>query len=342
MTTAEITEELRALLEAELNGIVSSRDMPLYGMMSYHMGWTDSGGGPVSKTIGDRAHGLLCLLACHAAGGDIATALPAAAAVELVENFCRIHDDVQAGNPRRDNRDSVWWVWGPAQAINAGDGMHALARLALFRLTQAGVPPTVTVRAFRLLDEASLRACEGRFLDLEAQEKIDLGIEAYKDMAHQKTGSLFSCSMNLGALVATYDEDDNSDLLEAMATCGANLGVALQMHQDLLQLWGDDDGDVPDASPDAMNKKKLLPVVYAFDKASVGEKRRMGEIFFKRVLEPDDVAKLRGIIEGLGVREECGEMVNRYRSRALEVLESVSLSSDGKKQIQQFADDLLK
>ena len=84
MTTAEITEELRARLEAELNGIVSSRDMPLYGMMSYHMGWTDSGGGPVSTTIGDRAHGLLCLLACHAAGGDIATALPAAKRIAAV------------------------------------------------------------------------------------------------------------------------------------------------------------------------------------------------------------------------------------------------------------------
>ena len=69
---------------------------------------------------------MLCLLACEACGGpDVA--LPAAAAVELVQGFTEIHDDVQGGIPTRDGRDAVWWVWGPAQAINAGDGMHGWA-----------------------------------------------------------------------------------------------------------------------------------------------------------------------------------------------------------------------
>ena len=118
--------------------------MPLYRMMSYHMGWEEAEGHPGGAFTVGRVHGVLCLLACSAAGGDIHVAKPAAAAVELVRNFCQIHDDVQAGNPQRNNRDAVWWVWGPAQAINAGDGMHALARLALFGLKQNGISSAMT------------------------------------------------------------------------------------------------------------------------------------------------------------------------------------------------------
>ena len=132
-------EELSAQVEDALRDAVAGRDLPLYDMMAYHLGWTGDPGepGPVRPRL--RALGALCLLACRAAGGDARLALPAAAAVELVVNFCEIHADVQAGAPVRGVRETVWWKWGPAQAINAGDGMHALARLTLFGLQDAGL-----------------------------------------------------------------------------------------------------------------------------------------------------------------------------------------------------------
>ena len=169
MTLPSVADDLVARVDAELKSIVSSRQMPLYQMMSYHMGWSDQHGQPEPHTRKQRPLGALCLLACRAAGGDMDIALPAAAAVELVSGFCEIHDDVQGGKPLRDNRDAVWWVWGPAQAINAGDGMHALARLALFRLQDRGVSPALAFRALQILDESTLQTCEGRFLDLEAR-----------------------------------------------------------------------------------------------------------------------------------------------------------------------------
>ena len=323
MSPPPTVDDLTARVDAELSSIVTSRQMPLYRMMAYHMGWNDETGHMSAGR--QRIRGVLCLLACQACGGNVDTALPAAAAVELVDNFCQIHDDVQGGDPKRDDRDAVWWKWGPAQAINAGDGMHALARLALFRLLQGGVSDSITFRAIQLLDEASLRTCEGRFLDLEAQERIDLSVDAYLDMAASKTGALVSCAMKLGALVA----DAGEDVQDALGACGAKLGMAMQIRADVSEVWHEGQQSVA-LSTELMNKTKLLPVVYALEKASISEKRRLGEIYFKRVLEKDDVARLREALEQLGVREDCERLVEEYRTGALSALDTPGVSAEGR------------
>ena len=336
MTLTQSVEQLTALVESELTEIVTSRDMPLYRMMSYHMGWVEAEGHPGGAFSAGRIHGVLCLLACNAAGGDIDVAKPAAAAVELVHNFCQIHDDVQAGSPQRNNRDAVWWVWGPAQAINAGDGMHALARLSLFGLKKNGMSSAMTFRAVQILDESSLRTCEGRFLDLEAQERIDMTVDAYLNMASSKTGALVSCAMKLGALAASADEE----VLDAMGTFGLKLGIAMQIRDDLAEFWGDG-RESPVPSTEAMNKKKLLPSVYALEKASISEKRKLGDIYFKRVLEPADVDKLREVFEELGVREDCQQLINRYRADAVAALDATGISAEGRAEIESYSEPLI-
>ena len=334
MTLFTSTDNLKSRVDAELNAIVSTRDMqPFYRMMSYHMGWADQFGNTDTSMSRERNHGVLSLLSCRAAGGDIEAALPVAAAVELVHNFCQIHDDVQGGNPQRDSQDAVWWVWGPAQAINAGDGMHALARLALLQLLDKGVSPETTFQAVRILDDGSLQTCEGRFMDLEAQERIDMSVDVYINMASKKTGALASCAMELGTLVAT----DDKDAIAALATCGAKLGIAMQMRWDMQELWPNGDA----SGMEVMNKKKLLPVVYALEKAAISDKRKMGDIFFKRVLERDDVIRLREIIEQLGAREDSENLIRQYRTEALSALSTPGISNEGGAQIEEFIDSLL-
>jgi geranylgeranyl diphosphate synthase type I len=324
--------DLSARVDAELRDIVDSRDMPLYGMMSYHMGWTEGQGRAAEHPVAERTHGVLCLLAAEAAGGDMDTAIPAAAAIELVTNFCEIHDDVQEGRPERNGRDAVWWVWGPAQAINAGDGMHALARLALFRLQDRGVSAQTTFRAVQLLDRFSLQACEGRFLELEARERIDMGVDDYLRVAALKAGSLLSCAMMLGA--ASHEKED---ALESLSRCGESLGVAVEIDADVRSLWDGEAGP----TAEAMNKTKMLPVVLALEKATVSQKRALGEIYFKRVLDGGDVAKVRGIVDDMGVREECEALVSNYRAAALAALDSPGISAEGRAALAAYVDSLL-
>ena len=331
MNTSHYIDELTGRIDTDLAAVIEARDFPLYRMMSYHLGWSGAGGqAEASPRRSERLHGVLTLLACAAVGGDIEACLPAASAIELVDKFTEIHDDVQEGSPQRNERDAVWWVWGPAQAINAGDGMHALGRLALFRLLERGVSEERVFSVLRHLDEASLRTCEGRFRDLEAQERIDLSVSAYMKMAADKSGALMGCAMRVGALIGRDDDAAG----EALAGCGGNLGVALQIRSDLAAIWGDGEGSQPNV--EVLNKKKLLPVVVALENATISEKRAMGEIYFKRVLEPEDALKLRGVIEALGARKACEDMAAALVSDSIAALDCDGVSAEGRERIQEY------
>ena len=307
---APTIEDLTDRVDNALKDILADRSMGLYRMMAYHMGWDDAQGIGSAPGRRGRTHGVACLVVALAAGGRLDAAMPAATAVELVDGFAQVHDDVQGGQPQRHGRDAVWWIWGPAQAINVGDGLHALARLALFQLQERGLSPELTFEAVQMLDQAGLELCEGRFHDLEAQERIDLDVDGYLRMAAGKTGALYACAMAMGALTAGA----SNSVISAVSKCGRSLGVALQVQNDLQEL----STDAP--SPEVLNKKKLLPVVHALGKATISEKRKLGDIYFKRVLEPRDVAALLDVLDQMGSIRFCQDLAARYRAQALQTL----------------------
>ena len=332
MSDALNPQALASRVDAELRDIVDARDFPLYRMMSYHMGWRDAAGQPAPHAPpADRARGVLTLMAFAAAAAttpsdapnapdgdgiapDINICLPAAAAVELVDKFTEIHDDIQEGSPQRNARDAVWWTWGPAQAINAGDGMHALGRLALFRLLDRGVDPDLVFRAVQIMDEAALKTCEGRFRDLEAQERIDLSVDASIAIAADKTGALISAAMQLGAAIANAPDA----AVAALGECGKNLGVAIQIRADINAIWRAPDPESP--APAVMNKKKLIPVVCAIENAAIRQKRQLGDIYFKRVLDPEDAQKLRALLETLNARQQSETLAAAHAAAAIAAL----------------------
>ena len=312
----------RDQIETEIKSLVLEEGFPLYRMMGYHMGWLDEYGEAAEGESGKRIRPTLSLLACEALGGDVKAALPAAAAVELVHNFSLIHDDIQDGNSERHNRPTVWWVWGPAQAINAGDGMHALARLALLRQTGEGMSPERTLKAVGLLDQACLRLCEGQYLDLTYQERVDISQDAYFKMVEGKTAALISCAAELGAVMSSVEEP----VERAIAQFGAKLGTAFQIRDDILDLWGQQDTGKPLAG-DILNKKKSLPIVYAIENASGAERRTLGDVYFKRVMEPEDIDKIIEVLETLGAREFCQAKADALCDEAVQSLKDAGMTS---------------
>ena len=312
----------RDQIETEIKSLVLEEGFPLYRMMGYHMGWLDEYGEAAEVESGKRIRPTLSLLACEALGGDVKAALPAAAAVELVHNFSLIHDDIQDGNSERHNRPTVWWVWGPAQAINAGDGMHALSRLALLRQTGEGMSPERTLKAVGLLDQACLRLCEGQYLDLTYQERVDISQDAYFKMVEGKTAALISCAAELGAVMSSAEEP----VVQAMAQFGAKLGTAFQIRDDILDLWGQQDTGKPLAG-DILNKKKSLPIVYAIENASGAERRTLGDVYFKRVMEPEDIDKIIEVLGILGAREFCQAKADALCNEAIQSLKDAGMTS---------------
>jgi len=337
LTSQTRFDDLASRVDSEIREVLSARSTRLYDIMAYHLGWENRSeqDGPATPT--DRRHGVLCLVANRAAGGDTDAALPAAAAVELVEKFCQIHDDVQGGKPKRDDRDAVWWVWGPAQAINAGDGMHALARLSLFQLLDRGVEAEMAFRAVQALDEASLKACEGRFLDLQAQERVDVSVDSYLKMATDKAGALYSCALELGAMLAGASDES----LELLRQAGAEFGVALHIQHDLSELSRTVSASEY-VSEDMMNKKKLLPIVMAFESGTVHDRRRLGDVYFKRVLEPSDLQGLTEVLDDLGTIDKSRELLEQRVASAKASIASIGLDSAGGELLNSYIDSLME
>ena len=325
----QVFEKYRTEIDAELRSLLAQHQSPLYDMMRYQMGWVDQQRTPQPKPDDLRLHSTLCLLVCEAMGGDFETALPAAAALDLVHTFTQVHEDVQNGNPPGEDRRSVWWVWGPGQAINVGDGLHALGRTSLFRLADRGLAPERVIQCLALLDEACIKMCEGQYLDLSHQERIDLSVDGYLKMAEAKSGALMGCATELGVLAATEDPGP----VEALGSWGRNMGIAFQIKGDIDDFWGTDTGS--NASPKVLNKKKAFPVVELLERSDIGTKRRLGTIYFKRVLEPSDVEELRTILEENKAREKAQEVARGYFRKAMDSLEGLDLSEWGLGQLEE-------
>ncbi|MYC34503.1 MAG: polyprenyl synthetase family protein [Chloroflexi bacterium] len=290
----------------------ADRQGMLYDLLRYHLGWVDERGNPADGTPTPLHHcGVLSLATADAVSGEHVPAAPAASAVELAYNFVLVHNDVQAGRiDQTDNRPSIWWVWGPSQAINAGDGLHALARSALMRLSDGGIPAGTVLEALRSLDQACLTLCEGQYMDLTYQDQLMVSESDYLDMIRRKSGALAGCSARIGALAAGADDDTASGL----SGWGEKLGMALQLRNDINDLWGAQ-GDGFTAN-NVLNKKKSLPLIYALQHAPTAAKRELGGIYMKRVLEPSDSARIVAVLDDAGSRRYAEDYVDRLLGEA--------------------------
>ena len=298
ITTPTTYESYRATVDADLRAAFAERQGMLDDLLRYHFGWVDERGNSTEATPTPLSYcGVLALSAADAVSGDHESAVPAASAVELAYNFVLVHNDVQAGRiDQNDRRPSIWWVWGPSQAINAGDGLHALARSVLMKLSDAGTSSDVVLHALRSLDQACLTLCEGQYMDLIYQDQLMVSESDYFDMIRRKSGALAGCSAKIGALAAGGSTDD----ADGLRVWGEKLGMALQIKNDIADLWGSQgDGFTPS---NVLNKKKSLPLIHALQHASTTAKRELGGIYMKRVLEPGDSARIVALLEEIGSR----------------------------------------
>lgn len=321
----------REELEQELQGCFAGREGFLFNLLRYQLGWTDQYGNPEQAGARDSFHALLAPAVCEAINGETGPSLPVAAAVELVYNFSLVHGDVQAGRVDAHSRPSIWWIWGPSQAINAGDGFHAMARVAMMRLGEQGIPPERVLAATELLDRSCLAMCEGQFSDLAFQDRLLVTAGEYDDMIALKTGALTACAAAGGVVAAGGDAEQLARFQQA----GLKLGKAWQISRDVADFWGQG-GDGVTAS-NVLNKKKSLPIIYALEQAATSEKRELGTIYMKRVLDGQDMSRVLEIMDSMGARAHSEERAASLVSEAMAVVEEEWLEESGLTGLKQLA-----
>lgn len=342
MTLQEALDRFLPLIEKELQDIVCAPHRccaPYYDIMRYHLGWIDENCQPVQAKSGKRLRPILCLLATQAAGGDPQQALPAAAALELIHNFSLVHDDIQDKSRSRRGRRAVWDIWGTAHGINVGDGLFVLAQMALHRLADRGVRPLRQQSARWVLDQACLALCEGQYLDMTFEELLDVDENQYLEMIQRKTGALLAASAQMGALLAT----DDSAQIEHFRRFAEDLGLAFQIEDDILGVWGEESLTGKSAATDIRDKKKALPAVYALNQTqNVQEALRLAELYCQPgPLDEVGILSALEILDQVGARPYAEARAADYYHRALGHLKQTRCSDDAVAPLRELAASLV-
>lgn len=331
------TEDMRAAINEEMKAVLqydndTTPDLFL-GMNHYHMGWVDEKMQPVQVHAGKQIRPLLLLLTNQAAGGDWRQAVPAAAAIELLHNFSLIHDDIEDASPTRRGRKTLWTIWGIEQAINAGDAMFAQAHIAMSRLLERGVPAEITVQALRRFDETCVHLTHGQYRDMDFETRDNVTADEYIEMITGKTAVLISLCTELGALIAGCD----AQTVRHYAQFGLELGLAFQVKDDILGIWGDEAIIGKSASSDIATKKKTLPVLYG-----LGQSDALRQLYRQETTDDAFVAAAIRLLDKSGAREYAKEKATYYSQSALGHLEAAQPNGAAYGTLNELADFLLK
>lgn len=304
-------------LEEEMRAVLRTRESAVddhYLMMQYQMGWVDEKLEPGDFSAGKRVRPLLCLMACAEMGGDPVKAIPAAAAVEILHNFSLVHDDIEDGDRVRRHRPALWTVWGLAQGINVGDGMFALAYRALLRGQNREIPSDALLLAVDRFTRTCVALTEGQYLDLSFENRSQVSVVEYLRMIEGKTASLIAASLAMGAVLGEATTSAESALYQF----GRNIGLAFQIRDDILGIWGEPEVTGKAAGNDILRRKKSLPLLYALEDQRTGM-----EIAALLAREPgdEDLGEILTKMEVAGAREYAQEQLRNFHRKGISALQ---------------------
>ncbi len=297
---------------------------------SYHLGWTDVGGAPAHGGGGKAVRPALATVSAQAAGAPAQVGIPGAVAVELVHNFSLMHDDVMDGDTERRHRPTVWALWGTASAILTGDALLALAQEVLL---DSASPHRV--RAARLLAEATRHLIRGQVQDVAFERRDDVTLVECLDMVSGKTGALLSASAAIGAVLAGAP----AQVVDALSTFGAQLGIAFQLVDDLLGIWGDPATTGKPVFSDLRSRKKTLPVTYAVTHGGPAGRELAGWLAGSGPAgsDPGSEARAAELVEAAGGRDWAAAEAQRRVAAAEHALTGVPIPDNPRQDLTAIA-----
>jgi geranylgeranyl diphosphate synthase type I len=310
--------EVRAVVEPSLRAAVDRLSPQMRRVAAYHMGWIDADGRPAAGG-GKALRPTLALMSARAAGAPPETGVPGAVAVELVHAFSLLHDDIMDGDRTRRHRPAAWTIFGSSPAILGGDALLTLAfDVLLEQGTRGGY------WAGRCLTAAAQRLIAGQSLDLEFEERQDVTLDECLSMSGDKTAALLACSCSVGAMLA----EAPADLVTTLTDFGDQLGLAFQLVDDLLGIWGSPEVTGKPVMSDLRSRKKSLPVVAALT-AGTDAAERLNELFFRPGPLTEDELKLASrLVEDAGGRAWVEDEAERRLVKAADLLRGVDMPDD--------------
>jgi geranylgeranyl diphosphate synthase type I len=323
---ARLLVRARELTEPAHRAAVEELPSELRHVAGYHAGWWDADGRSCLST-GKAIRPALTLACAHGAGAvDVAVndaVVAAAVAVELVHDFSLLHDDVMDGDLTRRHRPAAWTVFRVSPAILVGDALLALAMRQL-----------AADESLQVLTVALLELCRGQSADLAFQARTDVGLAECLTMAELKTGALLGAACQLGALAAGADQAAT----DCFRRFGRHLGVAFQLIDDLLGIWGDPQVTGKPAGSDLISRKRSLPVVAALTSGRPAAEQLAWLYEGREDLDEAAISQMTRLIEAAGGRAWVSTEADHQMRCARTALEQAQPEPEARSDLQLLAD----
>jgi geranylgeranyl diphosphate synthase type I len=328
LSDADARRQIHESMACALQDAVTVLAPDLVRVAGYHHGYLDADGQLTEANPGKAMRPALVLLSAQAAGAEPSQAIPAAVATELVHNFSLLHDDIMDGDTTRRHRATAWTVFGTSAAILTGDGLFAAALDLLLAQPTPGA-----AAAARLLTNSTLRLINGQAADLDFELRDDVSLTECMSMAADKTAALFSCAASIGAVFCGAAPD----LVRSLGAFGEHLGLAFQIADDVLGIWGSPTRTGKPVLSDLRSRKKSLPVVVAItsDRPEAAELRQL----YLRPNSLDDAELVRAaeLIERCGARDWAEATAQEHLNSAFRALDEVQCAETVRDEFQRIA-----
>ncbi|MBF8299615.1 MAG: polyprenyl synthetase [Dehalococcoidia bacterium] len=309
-------QRLRPVLEDALRKHIGDGRSPLHEMLRYYMGWADERGSEERGVTPDMVHGTMCLLAAESLGESASSALPAAVAVELAVASSEIHRDLREGSPTRGNRQALWWVYGHAQGINAGDGAYSLARLALMDLDAMRLGAGSVLRCLAILDQSWMEGALVIADQINQAEESAVSSSEHLTMVEGEYGARMAAAVSIGAVCAVAD----LATVDRLGKFGRYIGSGCRLREELDTLWPRESA-AGGQIVETLDKKRSLPLLYGLEHAAPRELEAIKAVASRE--QPIDDLRTREvleIVERTGARRYGEGLIRELLAKGIEAL----------------------
>ncbi|MGD9131735.1 MAG: polyprenyl synthetase family protein [Candidatus Bathyarchaeota archaeon] len=274
---------------------------------------------------GKRLRPFLVLKSCKLVGGREEDAIPTAAALELLHTFTLIHDDIMDQDEKRRGVPTVHTQWGVPIAIMAGDMLFATVYKAITSYTDTKhVTPKRILQVLKEISEATITLCEGQTRDMMFETKETVSEEEYFEMIKGKTAALFETSARCGGILGGATKKQ----VKRLGRFGHYSGIAFQVIDDILGLTADEKILKKPVGNDIREGKRTLMVVYALEKASKSQRKKILETLGNKDATPKQIQETINLIDSLGAISYAKKLAEKYIERAKKALASFPASED--------------
>lgn len=308
--------------QAIIQSVYPEQPKELYEPITYFM---DLGG--------KRIRPILLLMACNLFCDDLQKAIHPALGIELFHNFTLMHDDIMDHAPIRRGKPTVHQKWSNTTAILSGDVMLIEAYKLMVQ-----VDPFILPDVLRVFNDTAVGVCQGQQMDMDFEKSDRIEADKYINMIRLKTAVLLGGALKIGAMIGGGSAEDAALLY----TFGEHMGIAFQLQDDILDVYGDPEKFGKQVGGDILSNKKTFMLIKAQELAQGETKKGLNYWLKKTDANPaDKVKEVSAIYNQLDIRQLAETRMNRFVELALLSLDRLSVSSDKKAPLQSFAERLL-